>query len=104
MPTVRLDVQICSEISEPTLKERAVTFRFSSAGGLKMSRSLQSGPTSRPRNRFVSGYVITELSHVSVENGNAATGKVLTTTVFGKEHGRWVAHLHTAMDVKPQKQ
>jgi len=52
----------------------------------------------------VSGYVIAELSHVSVENGNAATGKVLTTTVFGKEHGRWVAHLHTAMDVKPQKQ
>jgi len=49
-----------------------------------------------------SGYVIAELSYSSVQNGNAATGKVLTTTVFSKEHGRWVAHLHTEMDLKPQ--
>ncbi len=51
-----------------------------------------------------SGYVIAELSYSSVQNGNAATGKVLTTTVFSKEHGRWMAHLHTEMDIKPQTQ
>jgi hypothetical protein len=48
-----------------------------------------------------SGYVIAELSYSSVQNGNAAMGKVLTTTVFGKKHGRWLAHLHTEMDIKP---
>ena len=53
---------------------------------------------------LTSGYVIAELSYSSVQNGNAATGKVLTTTVFSKEHGRWIAHLHTEMDVKPQTQ
>ena len=47
-----------------------------------------------------SGYVIAELSYSSVENGNAATGKVLTTTVFCKQHGRWIARLHTEMDMK----
>ncbi|MBV8807593.1 MAG: hypothetical protein JO033_02870 [Acidobacteriaceae bacterium] len=47
-----------------------------------------------------SGYVIAELSYSSAQNGHAATGKVLTTTVFCKEHGRWMAHLHTEMDVK----
>jgi hypothetical protein len=50
---------------------------------------------------LTSGYVIAELSYSSVQNGNAANGKVLTTTVFSKEHGRWMAHLHTEMDVKP---
>jgi hypothetical protein len=49
-----------------------------------------------------SGYVIAELSYSSVQNGNAATGKILTTTVFSKEHGRWMAHLHTEMDIKPE--
>jgi Domain of unknown function (DUF4440) len=49
-----------------------------------------------------SGYVIAELTYSSVQKGNAATGKVLTTTVFSKEHGRWLAHLHTEMDMKPQ--
>jgi hypothetical protein len=53
---------------------------------------------------LTSGYVIAELSYSSVQNGNAAAGKVLTTTVFSKEHGRWMAHLHTEMDVKPQTQ
>ncbi len=53
---------------------------------------------------LTSEYVITELSYSSVQNGNAAAGKVLTTTVFSKEHGRWIAHLHTEMDVKPQTQ
>ena len=48
-----------------------------------------------------SGYVIAELSYSSVQNGKAAKGKVLTTTVFSKENGRWRAHLHTEMDVKP---
>jgi hypothetical protein len=52
---------------------------------------------------LTSGYVIAELSYSSVQNGTAATGKVLTTTVFSKEHGRWIAHLHTEMDVKPQQ-
>ena len=50
---------------------------------------------------LTSGYVIAQLSYSSVQNGNAAAGKVLTTTVFSKEHGRWIAHLHTEMDVKP---
>lgn len=50
-----------------------------------------------------SGYVIAELTYSSVQNGSAATGKVLTTTVFSKEHGRWVAHLHTEMDMKPER-
>jgi hypothetical protein len=49
-----------------------------------------------------SGYVIAELSYSSVQNGNATMGKVLTTTVFTKEHGRWMAHLHTEMDMKPE--
>ncbi len=53
---------------------------------------------------LTSGYVIAELSYSSVQNGSAASGKVLTTTVFSKEHGRWMAHLHTEMDVKPQTQ
>jgi hypothetical protein len=47
------------------------------------------------------GYVIAELSYSSVQDGKAASGKVLTTTVFGKEGGRWLAHLHTEMDLKP---
>ena len=51
-----------------------------------------------------SGYVIAELSYSSVENGKPAKGRVLTTTVFSKEHGRWVAHLHTEMDIKPGPQ
>jgi hypothetical protein len=51
---------------------------------------------------LTSGYVIAELSYSSVQNGNAASGKVLTTTVFSKERGRWMAHLHTEMDVKPE--
>jgi hypothetical protein len=42
---------------------------------------------------LTSGYVIGELSYSSVQNGNAATGKVLTTTVFSKEHGRWICTL-----------
>lgn len=50
-----------------------------------------------------SGYVIAELSYSSVQNGAAATGKVLTTTVFSKEHGQWLAHLHTEMDLKTAK-
>ena len=49
-----------------------------------------------------SGYVIAELSYSSVQNGTAAAGKVLTTTVFSKEHAHWVAHLHTEMEIKPQ--
>lgn len=64
------------------------SFRYESPRGYVLS------PTS--------GYVIAELSYSSVQNGKAATGKVLTTTVFSKEHGRWVAHLHTEMDMKPQ--
>jgi hypothetical protein len=53
---------------------------------------------------LTSGYVIAELSYSSVQNGNAASGKVLTTTVFSKERGRWMARLHTEMDMKPQVQ
>lgn len=49
-----------------------------------------------------SGYVIAELNYSSVQNGNAATGKVLTTTVFSKKNNRWIAHLHTEMDMKPE--
>jgi hypothetical protein len=49
-----------------------------------------------------SGYVIAELSYASVQNGKPATGKVLTTTVFSKDHGRWMAHLHTEMDMKAE--
>jgi hypothetical protein len=49
-----------------------------------------------------SGYVIAELSYSSVQNGTSATGKILTTTVFSKNHGRWLAHLHTEMDLKPE--
>jgi hypothetical protein len=48
--------------------------------------------------------VIAELSYSSVQNGNAATGKVLTSTLFSKEHEQSIAHLHTEMDVKPQTQ
>ena len=48
-----------------------------------------------------SGYVIAELSYSSTSNGATTTGRVLTTTVFSKEHGRWIAHLHTEMDMKP---
>lgn len=47
------------------------------------------------------GYVIAELSYSSVSNGTATAGRVLTTTVFSKYHGRWIAHLHTEMDLKP---
>ena len=50
-----------------------------------------------------SGYVIAELTYSSVQNGTAASGKVLTTTVFAKEHGRWIAHLHTEMDMELNK-
>ena len=53
---------------------------------------------------LTSGYVIAELSYRSVQNGVAAAGKVLTTTVFSKEHGRWKARLHTEMEMKPQAQ
>lgn len=49
-----------------------------------------------------SGYVIAELSYSSVQNGSRAQGKVLTTTIFSKERGRWLAHLHTEMDMKPE--
>lgn len=49
-----------------------------------------------------SGYVIAEVNYSSVQNGHVANGKVLTTTVFSKEHGRWVAHLHTEMDLKQE--
>jgi hypothetical protein len=49
-----------------------------------------------------SGYVIAELSYSSVQNGSAATGRVLTTTVFSKQRGRWMAHLHTEMDEKAE--
>jgi hypothetical protein len=48
-----------------------------------------------------SGYVIAELTYSSVSNGASASGRVLTTTVFSKDHGRWIAHLHTEMDLKP---
>ncbi len=48
-----------------------------------------------------SGYVVAQLSYSSVQNGKPATGKVLTTTVFNQVHGRWIAHLHTEMDLKP---
>lgn len=51
-----------------------------------------------------SGYVIAELSYSSVQNATAATGKVLTTTIFSKEQGRWMAHLHTEMEIKPPTQ
>lgn len=34
-------------------------------------------------------------------NGKSAEGRVLTTTVFSKNHWRWLAHLHTEMDMKP---
>jgi hypothetical protein len=49
-----------------------------------------------------SGYVIAELTYSSVQSGVAAHGKALTTTVFSKERGHWVAHLHTEMEIKPQ--
>lgn len=49
-----------------------------------------------------SGYVIAELRYSSVQKGTAAAGKVLTTTVFSKERGRWLAHLHTEMDIKAE--
>jgi hypothetical protein len=48
-----------------------------------------------------SGYVIAELSYSSVSNGSSSSGRVLTTTVFSKDQGRWIAHLHTEMDMKP---
>ncbi len=48
-----------------------------------------------------SGYVIAELTYSSVSNGRSAAGRVLTTTVFSKDHGRWIAHLHTEMEMKP---
>ena len=48
-----------------------------------------------------SGYVIAELTYSSAENGVAAHGRVLTTTVFSKEGGRWLARLHTEMELKP---
>jgi len=47
--------------------------------------------------------VIAELSYSSVQNGNAATGKVLTT-IFSKERRLWIAHLHTEMDLKSPSQ
>lgn len=50
------------------------------------------------------GYVIAELSYSSVESGKPVAGKVLTTTVFSKEHGQWKAHLHTEMEQKPKRQ
>ncbi len=46
-----------------------------------------------------SGYVVAELSYSSVDNGKPGSGRVLTTTVFSKEGGRWLAHLHTEMDM-----
>lgn len=48
-----------------------------------------------------SGYVIAELTYSSTSNGKTDSGKVVTTTVFSKENGRWLAHLHTEMDLKP---
>ncbi len=48
-----------------------------------------------------SGYVIAELTYSSVTNGKSSEGRVLTTTVFSKNDGRWLAHLHTEMDMKP---
>lgn len=49
-----------------------------------------------------SGYVIAELTYSSVQNGTATTGKVLTATIFSKDSGRWIAHLHTEMDMKSE--
>ena len=46
------------------------------------------------------GYVIAELSYSSVTNGATSSGRVLTTTVYSNDHGRWIAHLHTEMDMK----
>jgi len=46
-----------------------------------------------------SGYVIAELTYSSTSDGKTAGGRILTTTVYSKEHGRWIAHLHTEMDM-----
>ena len=48
-----------------------------------------------------SGYVIAELTYSSVTDGKSAAGRIVTTTVFSKSHGRWLAHLHTEMDIQP---
>jgi hypothetical protein len=50
-----------------------------------------------------SGYVIAELTYSSVVDGHSLRGRILTTTVFSKDHGRWLAHLHTEMDMPPAK-
>jgi hypothetical protein len=45
-----------------------------------------------------SGYVTAEVSYSSTEGGKAASGKVLTVTVFANEKGHWMAHLHIEME------
>lgn len=49
-----------------------------------------------------SGYVIAVLTYSSVQKGVSSTGKVLTTTVFSKVRGQWMAHLHTEMNLNPK--
>lgn len=40
-----------------------------------------------------SGYVISEVSYSGIINGAGIKNRVLATTIFSLEHGRWVAHL-----------
>jgi hypothetical protein len=48
-----------------------------------------------------SGYVIAEIAYASIADGKTSKGRVLTTTVYSRESGHWLAHLHTEMEMKP---
>ena len=48
-----------------------------------------------------SGYVIAEVSYSAIINGFGAKSRVLSTTIFTRDHERWLARLHTEMIMNP---
>ena len=47
-----------------------------------------------------SGYVLAEVRYSGVMNGAGLQNRVLSTTLFSLEHGRWLAHLQTAQPMQ----
>lgn len=46
------------------------------------------------------GYVLAEVRYSGVMNGAGNQNRVLSTTLFSLEHGRWLAHLQTAQPMR----
>jgi hypothetical protein len=50
-----------------------------------------------------SGFVVAEVSYFGTMNGSGFKNKVLTTTVFSLESGRWLAHVQMTEPMEPEK-